>query len=210
MKLPVIFVMTHDSIGLGEDGPTHQPVEHLASLRAIPNLKVIRPCDIIETIEAWEVALEAKGPTILALTRQGLSTIKRKSYDENLVLKGAYIIKNFQEYYATIFASGSEVEIALEASEKLEKQNINIRVISFPSMELFEIQDEEYKKNIVGDKPCFAVEAGVINGWEKYINSENFIGMNSFGASGPYKEVYKHFGITSEHIIEKIKLNLDL
>jgi len=208
MKLPVVYVMTHDSIGLGEDGPTHQPVEHLAALRTIPNLNIIRPCDIIETIEAWEIALETEGPTILALTRQGLPTNKRDSYKENLVLKGAYIIKNQKNYDASIFASGSEVEIALLASNKLKELNINLRVISFPSMELFEMQNEKYKKEIIDNKPKFAVEAGVINGWEKYIDNDNFIGMKSFGASGPYKDVYKHFSITPEHICEKIKQKL--
>ncbi len=208
MKLPVVYVMTHDSIGLGEDGPTHQPVEHLAALRAIPNLNIIRPCDIIETIEAWEIALESKGPTVLALTRQGLPTIKRESYKENLVMKGAYVVKNHSKYDASIFASGSEVEIALQASNKLQEININLRVISFPSMELFAMQDSKYKKEIIGIKPNFAVEAGVINGWEKFIDEENFIGMKSFGASGPYKDVYKHFNITVEDIYEKIKKKL--
>ena len=210
MNIPVIYVMTHDSIGLGEDGPTHQPVEHLAALRAIPNLKVIRPCDMIETIESWEIALETKSPTILALTRQSLPTFKRESYNENMVNKGAYVIKNYTEYHASIFASGSEVEIAVEASNKLKDKNINLRVISFPSMELFENQNNEYKKNIIGEKPLFAIEAGVINGWEKYINHNNFIGMNSFGESGPYKDVYKHFGITSDEICKKIQLQLNL
>ena len=210
MNIPVIYVMTHDSIGLGEDGPTHQPVEHLAALRAIPNLKVIRPCDMIETIESWEIALETKNPTILALTRQGLPTFKRESYSENMVNKGAYVIKNHTDYHASIFASGSEVEIAMEASNKLEEKNINLRVISFPSMELFENQDENYKKEMIGKKPLFAVEAGVINGWEKYINHKNFIGMSSFGESGPYKDVYKYFGITSEDICKKIEIQLNL
>ena len=210
MKLPVIYIMTHDSIGLGEDGPTHQPVEHLASLRAIPNLNVIRPCDIIETIEAWEVALETKSPTVIALTRQGLPTFKRKSYQKNLVNKGAYIIKDYKNYHASIFATGSEVEIALETSNRLEKINVFVRVISFPCVELFEKQEEEYKKSIIGNKTCFAVEAGVINGWEKYVKYENFIGMSSFGASGPYKDVYKHFGISADNIYKKIKLELSL
>ena len=210
MNIPVIYVMTHDSIGLGEDGPTHQPVEHLAALRAIPNLKVIRPCDMIETIESWEIALETKSPTILALTRQSLPTFKRESYNENMVNKGAYVIKNYTDYHASIFASGSEVEIAVEASNKLKDKNINLRVISFPSMELFENQNNEYKKNIIGEKPLFAIEAGIINGWEKYINHKNFIGMNSFGESGPYKDVYKHFGITSDEICKKIQLQLNL
>src|SRR6056300_7974 len=210
MNIPAIYVMTHDSIGLGEDGPTHQPVEHLAALRAIPNLKVIRPCDIIETIESWEIALETKSPTILALTRQSLPTYKRESYNENMVNKGAYVIKNYTDYHASIFASGSEVEIAVEASNKLKEENINLRVISFPSMELFENQNNEYKKNIMGEKPLFAIEAGIINGWEKYINHNNFIGMNSFGESGPYKDVYKYFGITSDEICKKIQLQLNL
>ena len=208
MKLPVIYVMTHDSIGLGEDGPTHQPVEHLAALRAIPNLNVIRPSDILETIEAWEIALETKGPTILALTRQGLPTNKRDSYEDNLARKGAYIIKNHSKYDASIFASGSEVEIALQASIKLQEININLRVISFPSMELFETQNEKYKKEIIGNKPKFAVEAGVINGWEKYVDYENFIGMRSFGASGSYNDVYKHFNITADDICKKIQEKL--
>jgi transketolase len=208
MKLPVVYVMTHDSIGLGEDGPTHQPVEHLASLRTIPNLNIIRPCDIVETIEAWETALENKGPTILALTRQGLPTNKRDSYKENLVMKGAYIIKNYSNYDASIFASGSEVEIAILASIKLHELKINLRVISFPSIELFEMQNEKYKKEIIGTKPSFVVEAGVINGWEKYIDKENFIGMKSFGASGPYNDVYKHFNITPDDICEKVKAKL--
>ena len=208
MKLPVIYVMTHDSIGLGEDGPTHQPVEHLAALRAIPNLNVIRPSDILETIEAWEIALETKGPTILALTRQGLPTNKRDSYEDNLVMKGAYIIKNYSKYDASIFASGSEVEIALQASIKLQEININLRVISFPSMELFEMQNIKYKKEIIGNKPNFAVEAGVINGWEKYVDYENFIGMRSFGASGSYNDVYKHFNITADYICKTIQEKL--
>ena len=163
---------------------------------------------MIETIESWEIALETKSPTVLALTRQGLPTFKRESHDQNMVNKGAYVIKNNFDYHASIFASGSEVEIAVEASNKLEEKNINLRVISFPSMELFEKQDEHYKKEIIGEKPLFAVEAGVINGWEKYINHKNFIGMSSFGESGPYKDVYKHFGITSDDICEKIQLQL--
>ena len=146
----------------------------------------------------------------MALTRQSLPSLKRKSYKQNLVNKGAYIIRNYKDYHASIFASGSEVEIALEASSKLEKINVFARVISIPCMELFEKQDETYKKSIIGNKTCFAVEAGVINGWERYVHYNNFIGMNSFGASGPYKDVYKHFGITSDNIYTKIKLELNL
>ena len=169
---------------------------------------MIRPSDILETIEAWEIALETKGPTILALTRQGLPTNKRDSYEDNLARKGAYIIKNHSKYDASIFASGSEVEIALQASIKLQEININLRVISFPSMELFEMQNAQYKKEIIGNKPKFAVEAGVINGWEKYVDYENFIGMRSFGASGSYNDVYKHFNITADNICKKIQEKL--
>ena len=209
MNIPVIFVMTHDSIGLGEDGPTHQPVEHLSSLRTIPNLKVIRPCDIIETIEAWQVAITNKGPTIMILTRQNLPMLQQTSRSDNLVSKGAYVIINYEDYEGTILASGSEVEIAFNAAKMLkENNNLKIRVISVPSIELFELNDEQYKNKILGNKPIFGIEAGVVNGWEKYINSDNFIGMSSFGASGPYKELYKYFKITSENLIEKILKNL--
>ncbi len=205
MNIPVIYVMTHDSIGLGEDGPTHQPVEHLASLRAIPNLTVIRPCDIIETIEAWECALNNTGPTILVLTRQNLPMLQTKKRKENLVNKGAYKIRDFNEYDATILSSGSEVEIACSASRKLfENKNIKIRVISMSSFELFEQNDNDYKKEILGDKPIFGIEASVINGWEKYVKEENFVGMSSFGESGPYKDLYKYFKITDDNLIEKI------
>ena len=205
MKLPIIYVMTHDSIGLGEDGPTHQPVEHLSSLRTIPGLNVIRPCDIVETIEAWEIALQSNQPTILALTRQNLSLLRKENYTENKVKKGAYILKNFDNYHTTILASGSETEIAFQASNKLEKEGIYSRVVSMASFELFENQDQDYKKQIIGNKPCFAIEAGVINGWEKYVSSDNFLGMTSFGASGPYEDLYNHFGITAEDLIKKIK-----
>jgi len=208
MNLPVVYVMTHDSIGLGEDGPTHQPVEHLSSLRSIPNLNVIRPCDIIETTEAWEIAINAKNPTVLVLTRQNLSLVERIFADENQVSKGGYIIKNFNDYHGTILSSGSEVEIAKEAADELEKENINLRVISIPSFELFERNDENYKKNVIGNKVCFGIEAGVINGWEKYIKSKNFLGMKSFGASGPYQELYEFFGITKKNLIEMIKKNI--
>ena len=209
MKLSTIFVMTHDSIGLGEDGPTHQPVEHLASLRAIPNLKVFRPCDIIETIESWQIALESENPSVLVLTRQNLPLIRKENFKENLVEKGAYIIRDFDNYDATILATGSEVEIAHKTSEELEKNKINVRVVSIPCFELFDSQSKEYKKQILGSKICYGIEAGVINGWEKYVDSENFIGMKTFGASGPYKELYKYFGITVDKLIEKIKKNLN-
>ena len=209
MQIPVIYVMTHDSIGLGEDGPTHQPVEHLASLRAIPNLTVIRPCDIIETIEAWQIALQNNGPTVLVLTRQNLPLIKRDDYKNNLLENGAYIILNYDKYDATILASGSEVEIACSASNKLKEQNdLDVRVVSIPSFELFENNNDDYKNEIIGDKPVFGIEAGVINGWEKYLNKKNFVGMSTFGESGPYKQLYNHFEITDHNLIELIKRNL--
>ena len=209
MKLPIIYIMTHDSIGLGEDGPTHQPIEHLVSLRAIPNLNVIRPCDIIETIEAWESALNSSSsPTVLVLTRQKLPMIRSKDVVENKVSKGAYPIIDYKNYNATILATGSEVEIAVDASKKLSEENLNIRVISFPSWELFSKQSNLYKKKILGHKPRFAIEAGVVNGWENFVLSQNFLGMKSFGASGPYKKLYEHFGITSENLIKMIKKNI--
>jgi transketolase len=208
MKLPVIYVMTHDSIGLGEDGPTHQPVEHLASLRAMPNLTVIRPSDIIETMEAWEYALQSSTPTLLVLTRQNLPMLRKKN-NVNIVQQGAFPIINHQQYAATILATGSEVEIACQSSVILAKEKINIRVVSFPSWEIFEKQTDEDKLNILGNKPRFAIEAGVINGWERYIPSENFIGMKAFGASGPYKKLYEHFAITSNALVELIKEKME-
>ncbi len=209
MNIPVIYVMTHDSIGLGEDGPTHQPIEHLASLRAIPNITIIRPCDIIETIEAWEIALNNSGPTVLVLTRQDLQLIQKNNRKDNFVKKGAYLVINFDKYDATILASGSEVEIACSASNKLKKyNNLNVRVVSIPSFELFEKNEIEYKKNILGNKPIFGIEAGVINGWEKYLDEKNFVGMSTFGESGPYKELYRHFKITDENLIEIVTNNL--
>ncbi len=208
MKLPVIYVMTHDSIGLGEDGPTHQPVEHLASLRAMPNLTVIRPSDIIETMEAWEYALESSTPTVLVLTRQNIPMLRKKN-NVNIVQQGAFPIVNHEQYAATILATGSEVEIACESAAILANEKINIRVVSFPSWEIFEKQTDEDKLNILGNKPRFAIEAGVINGWEKYIPSENFIGMKTFGVSGPYKKLYEHFAITSNALAELIKEKME-
>jgi len=209
MNIPVIYVMTHDSIGLGEDGPTHQPVEHLASLRAIPNLTVIRPCDIIETAEAWQTALNNSGPTVLVLTRQNLKFLQKENRKDNLLKKGGYLIIDYKKYDATIIASGSEVEIACSASEKLDKQNnLKIRVVSMPSFELFDQNENEYKKLIIGNKPTFAIEAGVINGWEKFVDTKKFIGMSSFGESGPYQELYEHFKITDQNLIELITKNL--
>ncbi len=205
MGLQVIFVMTHDSIGLGEDGPTHQPIEHLASLRAIPNLNVYRPADIIETIESWQSALNEKNsPSVIVLTRQNLPIVRNTNIEKNMVHKGAYIIKNYKKYDATILATGSEVELALYASNILEKKKIKARVISMTCWELFEKQDTSYKKSIMGNKKCYGIEAASQMGWSKYVRDENFVGMKSFGASGPYKDLYKFFGITAEKLAKKI------
>ncbi len=204
MRLPVIYVMTHDSIGLGEDGPTHQPIEHLSALRAIPNLKIIRPCDIIETIEAWEYAVENNdSPVMLVLTRQNLPLLNKKR-ENNLVKKGAYTIIDKKNYDSTIIATGSEVEIAIKSSNALSKLKKNIRVVSMPSFELFDKQSTSYKKKILGNKKIFGIEAGVVNGWEKYLNEKNFLGMKTFGESGPYKKLYTHFGLTENKMTKLV------
>ncbi|MEP1443552.1 MAG: transketolase [Hyphomicrobiales bacterium] len=206
MGIRSIHVLTHDSIGLGEDGPTHQPVEHMASLRAMPNLNVFRPADVTETAECWQLAIEAKStPSALALSRQGLPSVRPDFSEENLCAKGAYTLAGSEtDAEVVIFASGSEVELALEAKEQLDKTGKASRVVSVPSFELFEQQDEEYKSALFGNETTrIAVEAGVRMGWDRFIGHDgHFIGMNSFGASAPYKEVYAHFGITVEAIVK--------
>jgi transketolase len=205
MKQRVIHVMTHDSIGLGEDGPTHQPVEHYAALRAIPNLYFFRPCDGIETAEAWELALNFKSsPSVLALSRQGIATVRNNS-DDNKCAKGAYILKDSEGApKVTIFASGSEVELAVQAAEQLGN---HVRVVSVPCMELFFEQDGKYIENIVcNDSKKIAVEAGVRFGWDSLIGGHGkFIGMKGFGDSAPAGTLYKHFGITVDAIVEAAK-----
>ena len=202
MKQRVIHVMTHDSIGLGEDGPTHQPVEHVAALRAIPNTYVFRPCDGIETAESWELAINNQtAPSVLALTRQGLPTLCSDRKD-NLTAKGAYILQDSDgEPDVTIFASGSEVHLATEAAEQIDA---NVRVVSVPCMDLFFEQDGEYFQSLVCNKSIkIAVEAGIRQGWDHIIGGHStFIGMDSFGASAPAPELFEHFGITTEAIIE--------
>jgi transketolase len=202
MGIRVIFVFTHDSIGVGEDGPTHQPVEHVAALRAIPNLLVFRPCDPIETAEAWEIALNKKdGPTLLALTRQNVATSRASFTDKNPSAHGAYEIAGSDgAAQVTFFATGSEVELAMQAREMLKADGIAARVVSMPCWALFEKQDATYRDAVIGKSPVnVAIEAGVREGWDRYIGPDGiFIGMKSFGASAPYKEVYKHFGITAE------------
>ncbi|WP_353184276.1 transketolase [Bosea sp. (in: a-proteobacteria)] len=207
MGLPVVYVMTHDSIGLGEDGPTHQPVEQVASLRAMPNMRVFRPADTIETAEAWQAALErTNGPTVLALSRQNLPQLRTDASAKNRSATGAYELLAAEggKAQVSLFASGSEVELAVAARKLLAEKGVRARVVSVPSLELLLEQDEATQAAIIGSAPIkIAVEAGVRFGWDAVIGHDGtFIGMHSFGASGPYKEVYKHFGITAEAIAD--------
>ncbi len=206
MRLRSIFVMTHDSIGLGEDGPTHQPVEHLAAARVIPNVLVMRPCDAVEAAECWQIALESLAtPSILVLTRQKLKPARLKFEAKNLCALGAYeVAASPKKSKAVIFASGSEVEIAMEAKAMLDKKGIPTRVVSVPSMELFDQQSKTYKAKVMGtEKTRIAVEAGVRTGWDKFIGTEGkFIGMTRFGASAPAEKLYEHFGITSKAVVK--------
>ncbi|GAB4360081.1 MAG: transketolase [Oricola sp.] len=205
MGIRSIFVMTHDSIGLGEDGPTHQPVEHLAALRAIPNHIVLRPADAMETAECWEIALRnEKTPSTLALTRQNLPALRTEFTADNRCALGAYELSPAgDDAVVSIFASGSEVEIALKAKETLEANGHPTRVVSVPSIDLFAQQSEDYRKAMIGDAAVrIAVEAGIRQGWDAIIGSDGaFIGMESFGASGPYLQLYAHFGITPEAVV---------
>ena len=211
MGIRVIHVLTHDSIGLGEDGPTHQPVEHVAALRAIPNFQMFRPADAVETAECWQLALESENkPSGLALTRQNLPTVRNDHVEDNLCSFGAYDLAPASDADVTIFASGSEVEIALEAKAQLDGMGHATRVVSVPCFELFEEQTEEYRSAIIGrSKVKVAVEAGIRQGWDAFIGSDGiFIGMNGFGASGPYQELYKHFGITADAIVAAAEARL--
>ncbi len=213
MRQRIVLVMTHDSIGLGEDGPTHQPVEHLAALRAIPNVKVFRPADAIETAECWELALKNdSGPSVLALTRQGLVIQRGNDPTDNRSARGAYILAPADggAPQATLFATGSEVETAMDARERLQSDGIPTRVVSMPSWELFEKQDAAYRSEILdGGGVRVAIEAAVSFGWDRYIGSDGlFVGMNGFGESGPYKELYKHFGITADKVADAVKARL--
>ena len=209
MGIRVIHVMTHDSIGLGEDGPTHQPVEHLASLRAMPNLNVFRPADAVETAECWRLALDArKTPSIMALSRQKTPVARRTASAENLSARGAYELAPASgAARATLFASGTEVGIALAAREKLEAAGFPTRVVSTPCWELFEQQSPVYQAEVIGDAPVrLAVEAGVRMGWERFIGEDGlFIGMHGFGASAPYEALYEMFGITAEAVVAAVE-----
>ncbi|HEY2884809.1 MAG TPA: transketolase [Rhizomicrobium sp.] len=211
MGVRVIFVMTHDSIGVGEDGPTHQPVEHLAALRAIPNLTVIRPADAVETVEAWEIALNnTRGPTLLAFSRQDVATIRTEHVAENLVSRGAYEIAGAENAKLSLLATGSEVGLALQTRDLLKADGIAARVVSMPCWSLFEQQSETYREQVLGKGTIkVAIEAAVREGWDRYIGSHGrFVGMHSFGASGPYKDVYKHFSITPEAAAEAARAAL--
>lgn len=205
MGVRVIHVMTHDSIGLGEDGPTHQPVEHLSSLRAIPNLLVFRPADAVETAEAWLAAIEHRAtPSILSLTRQGLPPLRIEAAQENLVARGGYVLREADgERQVTLMASGSEVAIAVEAARQLGTDGVRAAVVSMPSMELFLKQGADYRQAVLGSAPRVAVEAAIRMSWDRFLREgDAFVGMEGFGASGPGEQLYEHFGITPKAVAE--------
>ena len=209
MKQRVIYVMSHDSVGLGEDGPTHQPIEQLSGLRSIPNLNVFRPADTTETLECWQLALEnLNTPSVIALTRQKVDQVRKEFVKENKCFKGAYeLSRNNEKINLTIFASGSEVNTALEASHKLATQNIYSKVISVPCLNFFEKQTSDYKKKILNEtKYKVSIEAASTDCWRKFVGENGLcFGIDSFGRSAPYKEAFKHFGLTSDNIVRKIK-----
>jgi transketolase len=212
MKLNTIYILTHDSIGLGEDGPTHQPVEHLASFRAMPNMTVLRPADATETVVAWEIALTRKrGPVSMVLTRQKLPVIDRTRFAsaEN-VMKGGYVLADAADHkpQVILMATGSEVSVILNAFEKLTAEGIKTRVVSLPSWEIFEEQSEEYRHEVLlpDISARIAVEAASEFGWRRYLGERGImIGMTTFGASAPVEENMKHFGFTPENVIAKAK-----
>jgi len=215
MKVPTVYVMTHDSIGLGEDGPTHQPVEHLAISRATPNTLVFRPADTVETAEAWEIALtQTSTPSVLSLTRQGLPTVRTEHKTKNMVAQGAYVLADAEgKRQAILMATGSEVEIALAARDILQSEGIGTRVVSMPCWELFEEQEERYRKRVLPGGPVrVAVEAGIRFGWDRWLFGERgkreksgFVGMHGFGASAPAGTLYEEFGITAEAVSQKVR-----
>ncbi|QGR02624.1 transketolase [Ehrlichia ruminantium] len=208
MRKQVIYIMTHDSIGVGEDGPTHQPVEHLSSLRLIPNLYVFRPADAIEVLECWEIALKlTDAPSVLILSRQNVGCVRNTYIADNMSSKGAYIIREYKnDLDVTIFATGSEIEIALRASDILISKGLGVRVISVPCWELFYKQDKKYIMDLLNNKSIkAAVEAASSFGWYKYIGEDGiFVGLEDFGMSAPFKDLYKYFKITPENLVDKI------
>tara|TARA_B100001063_G_scaffold15264_1_gene11763 strand:- start:86 stop:733 length:648 start_codon:yes stop_codon:yes gene_type:complete len=209
MQQRVIYIMTHDSIGLGEDGPTHQPIEQLSGLRSIPNLNVFRPADRMETIECWEQALKnSKTPSILSLTRQNLDPIRKKYTKINKCSFGAYeVLRTGKKVNLTILASGSEVNLAIQTSHKLAKDKIYSKVISMPCQNLFDQQSVSYKKKILSEsKIKISIEAASTDCWKKYIGDNGLaFGIDNFGKSAPYQDIYKHFGLTSGNIANKTK-----
>ena len=211
MGLRVIYIMTHDSIGLGEDGPTHQPVEHLSALRAIPNLEVWRPADSVETLEVWQASLQSLNtPSVIALSRQNLKPVRKKFIKNNLSALGAYILVDNDDADICLYSSGSEIEIAINASEKLELEGIKTKVISVPSIDRFYLQNKEYRDKIVNSIPKIVIEAGVRQSWDYILNKDDiFIGMTGFGSSAPAKDLYEHFSITEEKVVSSAKLLLN-
>jgi transketolase len=214
MGTRVVYVLTHDSIGLGEDGPTHQPVEHLAMLRATPGLQVFRPCDTVETAEAWEAALTGDGPSVLALTRQNLPTLRTTHTNRNQTAQGAYVLAEAAgKRQAILLATGSEVAIAMEARALLQAEGIGTRVVSMPCWELFEAQDEAVRRKVLPPGPVrVGIEAAVRMGWDQWLMGERgnakkagFVGMSGFGASGPIDDLYAHFGITAQAVADKVR-----
>ena len=212
MKLPVTYVMTHDSIGLGEDGPTHQPIEHLAMLRAMPNVKLLRPCDAIETAEAWSIAVESReSPTVLALTRQSVPTLRTGDPSPNQSERGAYVMAEATagDAQAILIASGSEVALAMTAREHLETMGIGTRVVSMPCWELFTDTDVAYRREVLPAGPVrVGIEAGCSLGWERWLGDETrsaFIGLDSFGASAPAEQLFVHFGVTVQAIVRAVE-----
>ena len=212
MRLKVIYIFSHDSIGLGEDGPTHQPIEQLAGLRAIPNLNVFRPADINETLECWQIALESQNtPSVIALSRQKVSYINPENSRENKCKKGAYVVKiTSHESKVTIVASGTEVELALKVQKNLKENNIHSKVVSMPCMELFDMQPENFRKDIIEqDSLIVTLEAGSVISWQKYVKDKGMsLGIDQFGESAPYKEVYNHFDLSEEKITNFIQKKL--
>lgn len=207
MGIRVIYVLTHDSIGVGEDGPTHQPVEHLASYRCMPNLLTFRPCDVVETAEAWQLALESEQtPSLLALSRQNLPLL-RQSSEVNLSARGGYIIRgDAHRRQATLIATGSEVSLAVAARDRLKEEGIEVAVVSMPCTELFDAQPVDYQEEVLGTAPRIAVEAASKYGWEKYVGlCGDIIGMDGFGASAPAEQLYDYFGITVDEVVDAVK-----
>ena len=212
MKQKVIYVFTHDSIGLGEDGPTHQPIEQLTSLRSIPNLNVFRPADLIETFECWQLAIENKNsPSVIALTRQGVKPVRNKNSSKNESSAGGYeILRNGEKIKLTIISSGSETNLSCDISHKLATEGIYSKVISMPCQELFDQQNKDYKNKILNETELvISIEASETNYWKKYtgVNGLNF-GIDDFGKSAPFNEIYDHFNLNSDSIIKKIKERL--